>query len=649
MASALTSSTSSCANRVGCAAICGTPRIPTHVDHDHETGAVRGHLVLQLQRRPRAVPRFDRRTAREPPPYLDCPPLDGDSNSHGIARDRAAWSSCRCPHRRRPGRSAPWGASRTGSSLRRSAGTRWTRIDRGAGEQGWSAGNRVEVLVDGADYFERLFEVLSSLRRRRLAALHRLGGHARRAARRPGYRGRRRCWNGWPRATSTCAGCLAFASGAVELLRTAELRPHDGGQLGAGGELLLDERVRRGREPPPEAVRDPSRRRRATTTSPFVGGIDLSHGRHDDARHRGDRQAVELNDALRPEPAVARRAAPGAGAGGRARWPTRSASGGRTRRRSTTATRSAASSGCSPASPAIPTRCRPDAAEPAPAGTHAVQVLRTYPAKRPTYPFAPDGERSIARAYLKALAAGPPPGVHRGPVLLVADRRRTRWPTALTDAARSSGWWSSCPGIPIATAGCPGPPHASSGNSRCASVLPARAATGSWCATSRTTRERPIYVHAKVCIVDDVWMMVGSDNMNRRSWTHDSELSCAVLDDDARRTRAASIPAGLGDGARRLARDTRLQLWREHLGRTIDDRRRRPRRSRLRVRRVPSVGAHARRVARARLRRGATPRSRAHASTRARAGPPPLVGAHVGEVVNDPDGRPRSWQRADRY
>jgi hypothetical protein len=38
------------------------------------------------------------------------------------------------------------------------------------------------------------------------------------------------------------------------------------------------------------------------------------------------------------------------------------------------------------------------------AGTHAVQVLRTYPAWHRASPFAPDGERSIARAYLKALA-----------------------------------------------------------------------------------------------------------------------------------------------------------------------------------------------------------------------------------------------------
>jgi phosphatidylserine/phosphatidylglycerophosphate/cardiolipin synthase-like enzyme len=73
-----------------------------------------------------------------------------------------------------------------------------------------------------------------------------------------------------------------------------------------------------------------------------------------------------------------------------------------------------------------------------------------------------------------------------------------------------------------------------------------------------------------VCIIDDLWMAVGSDNLNRRSWTHDSELSCAVID-DRRDERSPADPAGLGDGARVLARDTRIRLAGEHLGRAPGD------------------------------------------------------------------------------
>ena len=64
----------------------------------------------------------------------------------------------------------------------------------------------------------------------------------------------------------------------------------------------------------------------------------------------------------------------------------------------------------------------------------------------------------------------------------------------------------------------------------------------------------PVYVHAKVCIVDDEWMTCGSDNLNLRSWTHDSEITCAVVD-----------PQG------RLPRELRATLWAEHLGLTPDD------------------------------------------------------------------------------
>jgi phosphatidylserine/phosphatidylglycerophosphate/cardiolipin synthase-like enzyme len=63
----------------------------------------------------------------------------------------------------------------------------------------------------------------------------------------------------------------------------------------------------------------------------------------------------------------------------------------------------------------------------------------------------------------------------------------------------------------------------------------------------------PVYVHSKVCVLDDEWACVGSDNFNRRSWTHDSELSSAVVDTE-------------GD----FARDLRLRLLREHLDRAAD-------------------------------------------------------------------------------
>jgi phosphatidylserine/phosphatidylglycerophosphate/cardiolipin synthase-like enzyme len=70
----------------------------------------------------------------------------------------------------------------------------------------------------------------------------------------------------------------------------------------------------------------------------------------------------------------------------------------------------------------------------------------------------------------------------------------------------------------------------------------------------------PVYVHAKVCVIDDSWACVGSDNANRRSWTHDSELSCAVVD-----CAEGDDPAGS------WARDLRLRLAAEHLGRGSGD------------------------------------------------------------------------------
>ena len=68
----------------------------------------------------------------------------------------------------------------------------------------------------------------------------------------------------------------------------------------------------------------------------------------------------------------------------------------------------------------------------------------------------------------------------------------------------------------------------------------------------------PVYVHAKVCVMDDCWATIGSDNFNRRSWTHDSELSVVVVDTEG------------GDHSA-YARRLRLTLAAEHLDRDVDD------------------------------------------------------------------------------
>jgi len=59
-------------------------------------------------------------------------------------------------------------------------------------------------------------------------------------------------------------------------------------------------------------------------------------------------------------------------------------------------------------------------------------------------------------------------------------------------------------------------------------------------------RGRPVYVHAKVGIVDDRWLTLGSANLNEHSLFNDTELNVVAHDPE-------------------LARGTRLRLWSEHL------------------------------------------------------------------------------------
>ncbi len=206
---------------------------------------------------------------------------------------------------------------------------------------------------------------------------------------------------------------------------------------------------------------------------------------------------------------------------------------------------------------------RPD---PPPVGTAAVQVLRTYPSKRPRFPFAPDGERSIGRAYRKALSRAQ---------RLVYLEDQYLWSRhaadTLADALRRSPDLHLIAVVPRFPEQSGRVAEASEMIGRQHVLETLYAAGGDRVAVYDLENQAgtPIYVHAKVCVVDDIWLEVGSDNLNRRSWTHDSELSCAMLDAELD-PRAPTDPAGRGDPARRLARDTRLRLWREHLGRRDD-------------------------------------------------------------------------------
>ncbi|KAL4914124.1 hypothetical protein BDW62DRAFT_204950 [Aspergillus aurantiobrunneus] len=76
--------------------------------------------------------------------------------------------------------------------------------------------------------------------------------------------------------------------------------------------------------------------------------------------------------------------------------------------------------------------------------------------------------------------------------------------------------------------------------------------------------QEELYVHGKVCIVDDRVAICGSANINDRSQLgyHDSELAIVVEDQDFLDSKMDGKPYK----AARLAATLRRQLWREHLG-----------------------------------------------------------------------------------
>ncbi len=68
-----------------------------------------------------------------------------------------------------------------------------------------------------------------------------------------------------------------------------------------------------------------------------------------------------------------------------------------------------------------------------------------------------------------------------------------------------------------------------------------------------------IYIHSKLWIVDDVYLKIGSANVNRRGFTHDTEIDIHAVD------------GALLNGRRKLALELRRQLWGEYLNSSIPD------------------------------------------------------------------------------
>jgi phosphatidylserine/phosphatidylglycerophosphate/cardiolipin synthase-like enzyme len=419
-----------------------------------------------------------------------------------------------------------------------------TRLDEPhPGGQAWSEGNLVRPLVHGSAYFRALYDAIEAAQDGDLLFFTDWQGDAdERLTGEPGSEVVEVFGRADERGVDVRG--LVWRSHLDRTGFFATENRHLGEQLQKrGAEVLLDMRVRTGGSHHQKFVviryrHDPAR------DVAFVGGMDLAHNRRDDADHGGDPQPQPLTAEYGAHPpwhdvhvAIQGPAVYDVETVFRERWedPTPLSRapwrrlGDRVRRLDTSPD-------------PLPERW------PAPpeAGQHVVQLLRTYPDLRHgrDYPFARGGERSVARGYAKAVA--------RAERLIYVEDQYF-WGHDVADvfepSLREHTALRLVVLIPLVPdiAGVQRVPQLL-GRERALLRL-MRAAPGRVAAYGIENHEgTPVYVHAKVCVIDDTWASTGSDNFNRRSWTHDSELTAVVLDEE-------------------YARDLRLTLAAEHLDR----------------------------------------------------------------------------------
>ena len=425
----------------------------------------------------------------------------------------------------------------------------------------WSVGNAVVPHVHGSAYFARLVDVVSALDPDDHLFFTDWRGDADERMRTEGPTVGTLLGDAAKRGVVVKG--LVWRSHHDELSYSEEQNRHLSDDVNeAGGEVLLDQRVRRAgsHHQKTVVVRAPGR------DLAFAGGIDLCHTRRDDASHYGDPQVVPMAKQYGERP-------PWHDLQLELRGPVVGLLDGVFRERWNDPRSLDTDNPLSWVKDKLrhidltpdPLPAQPP--DPAEAGACAVQVLRTYPAIRPKTPYAPRGERSVARGYRKAF--------RRARRLMYVEDQYMWSPhiaRLLADALTSNPELHVIVVVPrhADVDGRFALPPNEVGRLEAIRVVEKVAPDRVHVFDLENAAGTPIYVHAKVCVIDDVWACAGSANLNRRSWSHDGELSCAVLD-DTRDDREPRDPSGLGDGARRFARDLRLTLLREHLDRADGD------------------------------------------------------------------------------
>jgi phosphatidylserine/phosphatidylglycerophosphate/cardiolipin synthase-like enzyme len=177
---------------------------------------------------------------------------------------------------------------------------------------------------------------------------------------------------------------------------------------------------------------------------------------------------------------------------------------------------------------------------PPPAGDTTVQVVRTV--AEDMYDHVPNGDFRILESYLRAL---------RGARRLIYLENQFLWAPEIVDVLAAK--LRAPPGDDFRLVVLL-PRRANNGQDdtrgQLARLIGAddggRRFVGATLRSRSGARTDPLYVHAKVGIVDDGWLTIGSANLNAHSLMNDTEMN--VVTDDAQ-----------------LARDTRERLWAEHL------------------------------------------------------------------------------------